>query len=103
MRTLARKVQRIRKGGPNAQGHVRQLRADACGKPHLRLIKLGAWIPFSFSLSLSSFVRGVNAEAALGCAGRQAFDASGAGGAQLQTPAMPMLLPVDADLRSLSK
>ena len=83
-------------------GHVRQLRADACGKPHLRLIgRLDSLL--SLVSRLSSFVRGVNAEAALGCAGRQAFDASGAGGAQLQTLAMLMLLPDDADLRSLSK
>ena len=102
MRTLARKVQRIRKGGPNAQGHVRQLRADACGKPHLRLIGRLDYLLF-LSFSLSFVLYGVNAEGALGCAGRQTFDASGAGGAQLQTPAMPMLLPDDADLRSLSK
>ena len=57
-------------------GHVRQLRADACGKPHLRLIgRLDSLL--SLVSRLSSFVRGVNAEAALGCAGRQAFDASG--------------------------
>ena len=63
------------------------------------------WAPGfpSLPLSLSFVLHGVNAEAALGCAGRQAFDARGAGGAQLQTPAMPMLLPDDADLRSLSK